>query len=149
MSNFGLDMKALIVDNLLGTFPNPDKRVSVWADTDKYKWKEDADVWKQKKGLSAPQYEAHFDGEFVCFMDSAKGKTLALVDFLQGLKDLYREGKIFVHKEMYEIKKAEEEAKKEKEKLIEAPTARNEEEGLVLEAIKKSAKKRGKKVITV
>lgn len=144
MQNFATDIKDTIVGHLGETFPKADKRVYVLAETDKYKWKEDETIWNQKKGKTAPQYEGYFDGEFVCFMDSAKGKQHNLIEYLQGIKKLYQQGKIFVHQEMYDVKLAE--ANKKKEDLI-VPKARSEAEGLIVESIKKSAKKRKRKVI--
>ena len=41
MSDFGTEMKDLIVSNIGGTFPKTLERLAVWAETDKYKWKED------------------------------------------------------------------------------------------------------------
>jgi len=140
-------MKDRFVDNLSSMFPNSDKRIRVWAEIDKYKWKEDDDVWKQKKGITAPQYEVHFDGEFVCFIDSQKTEKYNLSEFLINIRKLYRDGKIFVNVEMYEVKKAEAEAKNKVSDLI-IPKAENEAEAMIVETIKKQAKKRGRKVIS-
>ncbi len=146
MSNFGTDMKDLIISEISSTFPKTKDRLSIWAETDKYIWKEDESVYNQKKGKTAPQYEASFDGEFVCFIDSSKGKRYNLVEFLTNLKKLYVDGKIHVNPQMYDVLEAERKAREEKQKLV-VPKAENEAESLIVESIKRSAKKRGRKVV--
>lgn len=137
-------MKDKFVSNLTGVFPNSDKRITIWAEVDKYKHEEE-DVWNQAKGKTAPQYEVHFDGEFVCFIDASKSDRYNLSEFLSNIKVLYSSGKIFVHPEMYEVKQAEKEALEQKEDLI-VPTPTNEAEATIVEVVKKQAKKRKRKV---
>lgn len=146
MSDFGTRMKDLIISEIGGTFPDTPKRLAVWAETDKYKWKEDESVWKQKRELTAPQFEVHFDGEFVCFFDSARGERHCLVTFLSALNELYKAEKIFVHVGIYEIKEAERLAKAQND-VLEIPKARNEAEEMVVRVIKKQAKKKKRKVV--
>lgn len=146
MSDFGKDFEKLVVLNIGQTFPNADKRIRIIAETVKYNWKEDESVWNQKKGKTAPQYDAYFDGEFICFVDSSKGTQFNYIEFMEGLKKLYKDGKIYINKEMYDIKEAEEKAKRKEDVLI-VPKAENEAEGLIVESIKKSAKKKGRKVV--
>lgn len=145
--SFGTDIQKALEDQLHGTFPNPHKRIKVWAETDKYRWKEDESVWNQKRGNTAPQYEAHFDGEFVCFIDSSKGMTYNIIEFLEAIKNLYRSGKIFVHPEMYQIIQAEKEAKQREKDTVIIPSASTAVEKMIANTLTKSAKKRGKKVI--
>lgn len=137
-------MKDKFVSNLTGLFPNSEKRITIWADVDKYKHEEE-DVWNQAKGRTAPQYEVHFDGEFVCFIDAGKSDRYNLSEFLTNFKRLYVMGKIFIHPEMYEVKQAEKEALEQKEDLI-IPTPTNEAEATIVEVIKKQSKKRKRKV---
>lgn len=141
------EIKEHLVNQLSGTFPDADKRVAVWAETDKYHWKEDQSVWNQKKGNTAPQYEAYMDGEFVCFIDTSKGTQYNVIEFLENIKKLYSSGKIFVHKEMYEIKAAEMKAKTDKQNEVIVPKATTPEEKMIVHVLDKAAKKRGKKVV--
>lgn len=137
-------MKDKFVSNLVGVFPNSEKRITIWAEVDKYKHEEEG-VWNQAKGRTAPQYEVNFDGEFVCFVDAGKSDRYNLSEFLSNIKVLYTSGKIFVHPEMYEVKQAEKEALEQKEDLI-IPTPTNEAEATIVEVIKKQSKKRKRKV---
>jgi hypothetical protein len=146
MSDFGTRMKELIISEIGATFPDTPKRLAVWAETDKYKWKEDESVWKQKRELTAPQYEAHFDNEFVCFLDSSKGERYCLFTFLSGINELYKAEKIFVHVGIYEIKEAERKAKADND-VLEVPKAKNEAEDMIVKVIKKQAKKKKRKVV--
>lgn len=145
IKNYQNKMKDKFVSNLTAIFPKAEKRIRIWAEVDKYTWKEEESVWNQKRGNTAPQYEVHFDGEFVCFIDSNKSDRYNLSEFLINIKSLYQNGKIFIHPEMYEIKQAEKEALEKKEDLI-VPTPINESEALIVEVIKKQAKKRKRKV---
>ena len=131
--------------NLRSLFPNAEKRIAIWAETEKYHWKEDESVWNQKKGRTAPQYEAHFDGEFVCFIDSSKSDKYNVSEFLINIRKLYVDGKIFVNQEMYEVMKAKREAESQKD-VLEVPKPVNEAEKMIVETIKKQAKRRKRKV---
>ena len=146
MSDFGTEMKDLIVSNIGGTFPKTLERLAVWAETDKYKWKEDESVWNQKRGRTAPQYEAHFDNQFICFFDSSKSKQFCLMTFLSALNELYKEGKIYVHPEIYAVKEAERQALADKD-ILEIPKARNEAEEMIVNVIKKQSKRKKRKVV--
>ena len=146
MSDFGTEMKDLIVSNIGGTFPKTSERLAVWAETDKYKWKEDESVWNQKRGRTAPQYEAYFDNQFICFFDSSKSKRFCLMTFLSALNELYKEGKIYVHPEIYAVKEAERQALADKD-ILEIPKARNEAEEMIVNVIKKQSKRKKRKVV--
>lgn len=139
-------MKDKFVSNLVGLFPNSEKRIRVWAEVDKYKWKEDESVWNQAKGKSAPQYEVHFDNEFICFIDSSKSDRYNLGEFLANIRKLYIEKKIFVNVEMYAVKQAEQEALLEKQEAVAVPKPENEAETIIVDVIKKQAKKRKRKI---
>lgn len=134
-----------LVHNLSSLFPNAKKRIAIWAEVDKYKWKEDETVWNQKKGRTAPQYEASFDGEFVCFIDSSKSEKYNISEFLINIRKLYADNKIFVNPEMYEVVKAKKEAENKEPDLI-VPKAENEAEEMIVKTIKKQAKRRKRKV---
>lgn len=138
-------MKDKFVDNLLLMFPNAEKRISVWAEVDKYRWKEDEEIWNQAKGRTAAQYEVHFDNEFVCFIDAGKSDRYNLSEFLSNIKKLYLEKKIYVNVEMYAVKQAEQEALDTKPDLL-VPAPSNEAEATIVEVVKKQAKKRKRKV---
>lgn len=137
-------MKDKFVSNLIEIFPKAEKRLAIWAEVDKYRH-DDESVWSQAKGRTAPQYEVHFDGEFVCFIDANKSDRYNLSEFLGNIKRLYEEGKLFVHTEMYEIKQAEKESLEKKDDLL-VPTPTNEAEATIVEVVKKQAKKRKRKV---
>ena len=141
------DFYDLVDNNLRSTFKNIPKRLAVVAETEKYKYKEDESVFDQWKGKTAPKYECYFDGEFVCFIDSSKGKQESLVDFLTGMKDLFAQGKLFVNEEMYEIKAAERQAELDKINTVELPHAYDTMDNMISNVITKAAKKRGRKVV--
>ena len=138
-------MKDKFISNLSQLFPNCSKRISIWAETDKYHWKEEESVWNQKKGNTAPQYEIHFDREFVCFLDSNNSESYNTSEFLLNIKKLYMQGKIFIHEEMYAVKEAELE-EKNRPKEVEVPKPRSEAEDVIVQVVKKQAKRRGRKV---
>jgi len=146
MQAFQDDIKRSILSNISVIFPNADKRLAIWAETEKYRWKEDESVWNQKRGNTAPQYEAHFDGEFICFIDSSLGVSSNLVEFLTNLKKLFSERKIFIHEEMYAVEAAKKaEANKQEDLVI--PKSTSEADEVIVKVIKKHAKKRGRKVV--
>lgn len=117
-------------------------RLAIWAEVDKYRWKEDESVWRQKKGLSPTSYEVSFDGEFVCFFDTSETLDKAYVNVLEGIRKLYSEGKIFFNKELYAVREAELTAQKTVE--MDAPTT--PEDKIITEVVKKQANRSGKKV---
>jgi hypothetical protein len=147
--SFDINLQERIGRELSGMFPNAEKRVRVWADVDKYRWKEEETIWNQKRGISSGNYEVYFDKEFVCFADDGRGLQEAWKTFIEKFRDLYKLGKIFVHEEMYKVKEAEEDARIEKTKIAEIPTASTPEEKIVAEVIIRAAKKKGKKVVRV
>lgn len=136
-----------ITRELSGTFPHCEKRVRILAETDKYHWKEDESVWRQKRGIDSKVYEVYFDGEFVCFVDEAQGEQAAWREFIEKFRDLYKIGSIFVHEAMYKVKEAEAEAKAKKSMEVEIPTSHSPEEHIIAEVLIKNAKKNNKKVI--
>ena len=111
-------------------------RLQIVSELDKYRWKEDESVWKQKRGLSAYQYEVYFDGVFVCDFGSDAGLDKAYLAVLEGLLKLYKDKRIFWNKELYEVYYPT--PKNEPPKLKEATTP---EEKMVKEALERVAKK--------
>jgi len=140
------DIEYRLLGELVSMFPNAHKRLRVWAETEKYKWKEDESVWNQKKEKVSPQFETHFDREFICFIDGSKIDQGA-VDFLTALRALYISRKIFIHEEMYAIEDAKRAEENKLPDLV-IPEARNEVEQAIVETVKKKAKKRKRKVTT-
>lgn len=143
---FAEEISDRIVRELSGTFPRMEHRIRTMAETDKYRWKEDESVWKQKRGIDSKKFECYMDGEFVCFFDEALGEQENWKIFLEAFKNLYKTGKIFVHEELYKVKQAEIEAKKEKENVVDVPTATTPEEKQIASVLIKHLKKRGKKI---
>ena len=62
--------------------------------------------------------------------------------------DKYKKGEIIFSEHLKKIKEEEEKIKREKEKTITIAKPRNEIEGVIADTITKSAKKRGKRVLT-
>jgi len=145
---FAQELADKLIYELGKTFTGISGRLSIWSEAEKYNWTEDESVWKQKKGLAAEEGECYFDNEFVSAYNARDGVTTAYVKFLSGLNTLYKEGKIFINKEMYQVKAAEEELRSDKSAL-EIPEARNETEQMMVEIVKKQAKKRGRKTRVV
>lgn len=135
------------IDRELGvTFHNLIKRIRVVPEVEKFRWREDESVWEQKRDKTAKNYEVYMDGEFVCFVMETDGEQKAYLRTLEGIRDLYNQGKLFVNESMYKIKEAEAEEKARKAKEIEMPKPTTPEEKIVAGAIEKMAKKKGKKV---
>ena len=83
---------------------------------------------------------------FICFFDSSKSKQFCLMTFLSALNELYKEGKIYVHPEIYAVKEAERQALADKD-VLEIPKARNEAEEMIVNVIKKQSKRKKRKVV--
>lgn len=146
MTDYGLEMKAKIISELGATWKNLEKRITIWAEVDKYRWREDESVYNQKIGLTSKVFECSMDGEFICFFDEKHSKQQSFLTFCEALKKLYQEGKIFVHEEMYEVKNAAENERIEKAMTVEVPEAHTPEEKVVADVLIKQAKKKHKKV---
>lgn len=130
----------------LTQFPNMAKRLRIYSETDQFNWKEDESVWKQKKEMTPEEGSVYMDREFVSAYNVKDGENKAFVLFMEGIRDLYLKGKIFVHETMYHIKEEEAKMIENNQKALEIPEARNEIEGMVVESIKKEAKKRKRKI---
>lgn len=86
-------------------------RIRVVSDLEKFVWKEDKSVWKQKRNQSAQQFSVYFDDEFVCGFDSETPKEAAMVLFWRGLKELYATDRIRLNKwKADELRKQQDEA---------------------------------------
>lgn len=141
---FAQQLAERIINELKHTFPKIALRLSVWDDTEHYNWKEDESVWRQKRELATGEGECYMDHQFISAYLQRDGVDSAYVRFLSGLQDLYKQGKIFANPEIYEIKRVEEELKREKD-VLDIPEARNEGEAMVVEVIKEQAKKKKRK----
>lgn len=143
MDTTSKDLFNFIVKELSPIFPHVEKRVRIWADDEKFRWKEDEDIWKQHKGKSVKEYEAYFDREFVCSFTQAQPPKAVYLSFIEGVRRLYKEGLIFVHEELYAVKDEEDKIKRaaqaEKEKIPEATT---KEEAILREVLVKTKKKK-------
>jgi len=103
-------------------------RITVWADVDMFKKKEDAFVWGQDK-FQDHVYSVFFDGQHICYLTTHKGHKQTLADFWKGFLKLYSlpdtdANKIWIDKEIYDIK------------LKEAKEARKKQDKQILDAIK-------------
>lgn len=136
-------LKGHLEVNIPFRIPEFKDRIRVWAEVDKYRPGEDESVWKQKKGKSPHAYEIYFDGEFVCFFDENETIQRVILKFIESMRELFKQEKIFVNKEMYVVKE-EERKSKEEEILLENPTT--PEDKILTDVVVKQAKKRKRKV---
>lgn len=130
-----------------GTFPKFKERFRVIAETEMYKAGEDESVWKQKKGLSKNSYETYMDGQFICSFTEDEGKTQTYIKVLGAIKDLIKSDKLFVNPEMYAVKDAEFAAKVKAEKEIVIPKAWTPEEKILVEGLRRQAKKKNRTLV--
>lgn len=103
------------------------ERITVWADVDKFKWKEDESVWNQKKGNTQHVFSVYFDNKFVAYARMDMTEQDMVAEFWKGFLEKYEldednDNKIWINKEIYDIKRREKEEKerKEKEQIIKA-----------------------------
>lgn len=135
----------VFIGELEPIFPNAKNRLRVWADVDKFNWKEDEDIWKQQRGLNKKEYEIYFDREFITSFSESDEFPIVRNNFFKAMRDLYKSGKIFVHEQMYAVKDEEEKQKRlemEKAELESIPQARNAQEELVRDVIIRSKKRK-------
>lgn len=106
-------------------------RVTVWADIEAYKWKEDKLVYDQMKGKRANIYQVFVDGIFICYMSDNIPRDQTLKEFWQGFLKAYAlddndDGKIFIDKSLYEerAKKRKAAKKKQEQEIIKAIESR-------------------------
>lgn len=102
-------------------------RITVWADTDMYKWKEDELIWNQKKGNIPTTYQVFVDSRFVCYLDNNTSKKIQLAMFWKGFLEAYSlpdddKGKIFLDKSNYKViaDKKEKKRQKQQEEILKA-----------------------------
>lgn len=142
--SFARQLAEKIVNEIGGTFPKLRDRLSIWDDVEKYNWKEDESIWKQKKGMLPGEGEVYMDNQFICAYAQRDGVNSAYIRFLRELNNLYIQGKIYVNPEIYMIKAEEERLRREKD-ILEIPEARNEGEQMIVDIIETHAKKRKRK----
>lgn len=124
-----------------------DERFKVVAEVEKYKVGEDESVWSQSKGRSPHEFEAYFDGEFVCFFSQRESTTQIRLKILTGLRDLYKQDKIVFNPNIKKIREEEERLRQAKESVVEYSGITSPEEKILLDVVKRQHKKRGKRVI--
>lgn len=72
------------------------KRISLVADVNHFKFREDSFVWDQARGRIPNYYEVYFDGVWICdFMDNEQLPSVRL-KFLKGFLDKYQKGEVFL-----------------------------------------------------
>lgn len=125
-------------------------RIQVWADVDKFKYKEDAFVWGQKRGKMGNIYSVYLDGIHICnFSDDTNPNDL-IKDFWKGFLEGYKKkddeiGKIFIDKSLYKVvedkrKKAEKDSLEAVVNEIKKKKPKTEEQALAKEAALNVAK---------
>lgn len=129
-----------IIWEIGGVFPHTGKRLRIWSDVDKYRWKEDESIWKQQRGKTAKEYEIYFDKEFICSFSESENLTQVFITFANALKRLVKEGKIFVNEAMYLIKDEEEKARI-KSLEVPIPTAHTPEEKILRDILIKTKRR--------
>mgnify|MGYP001014975963 CR=1 FL=1 len=140
------DLKSEVERSMPFKVPNFKMRLGVWAERDKYRWKEDESVWSQVMGKAYEAYEVYFDGEFVCFFNVGMTMQSVVIEILQGILKLFKEKKVYLNPEMYRIAAEEERKQKEaidkaiKEKVSKAQTPEEKVLGEVLLRVKKKRK---------
>lgn len=93
-------------------------RVSIFADVEKFRWKDDESVWAQKREKAPQVFSIYFDYEFVCYFDTSHDIKLFMLSFWKGLKELYKSNRIRLNKREAQedrLKREVEQIKKEKE----------------------------------
>lgn len=100
-------------------------RISVWADVDKFNWKEDAFVWGQKRGYQKDVFSIYFDAKQVSYARMDMTEQEMVKEFWKGFLQKYGlpdsdPNKIWINKDIYEEKRKEKERleKERKESII-------------------------------
>jgi hypothetical protein len=106
-------------------------RVTLWADVDSFKFKEDAFVWGQKREKIPNQYSVYFDSIHVCYLEPNTPKDETLKRFWKGFLKAYAlpdndANKIWLDPQIYKDKAKEEKenAKKRKQAIQDAIKAK-------------------------
>lgn len=122
---------------------NVSERVSVVADVDLFNYKEDKSVWDQKKQNIAGVYSIYFDGVFVCNFTTEWYLPMVMSTFWRGLRDLIKAEKVYLMVEQYEEKiKAEREAQKQQDQVIESLPGGTYEKEIAKEVIRRVSKRK-------
>lgn len=102
-------------------------RITVWADTEMYKWKEDKIVFDQEKGKTPNIFQVFVDGIFICYFANHIPRKQTLREFWQGFLKAYSlpnddPGKLFIDPEAYEDRDKQKKQKKkdEQEAIVKA-----------------------------
>ena len=123
---------------------NLSDRLRVIAEVDRYRWKEDESVWKQKRERSALAYEVYFDREFVANFDISEDPDAVYLKIMTSIRDLYKTKKIFFNKQMYVIED-EKRIAEQKKNEFKLPTAVTPEEKIINEVVKRQRRRRARK----
>lgn len=96
-------------------------RVTVWADTDTFRYKDDEYVWKQKREKVDNVYAVYIDSIFICYLTEHLKPQELLKSFWEGFLKAYNledndSRKLWLDKTTYEKKRQEQRAKELKRK---------------------------------
>lgn len=81
-------------------------RVTVRADINTFKYKEDESVWKQFRGKTARYFEAYFDGMNICDFTDAEPQLAIVTKFMVGLRNCLLTGKVHINPTQAQQEKA-------------------------------------------
>lgn len=95
-------------------------RIHVWADTDKFNYKEDAFVWGQKREKMPTIYNVTLDGVDICTFDDQMSKEKVMLEFWKGFLEAYKRpkdspNKVFIDRSNY-LRAYEDHVEKQKKK---------------------------------
>lgn len=122
------------------SFPIQD-RVTVLADIEQYKYKEDESVWQQKKGINPHYFSVFWDLVHVCGFDERTPVEFFMVDFWKNFKRLYKEGKVSLNGQPIIKDDTLKESDKVDKKKIEALPESNKTQKMAKEVIKRLSNK--------
>lgn len=82
------------------------ERITLWADTDMFKHKEDEYIWNQAKGKITTTFSVYIDGIHICYFKETDTREKAVANFWKGFLDNYSKPdndplKIFIDESIY------------------------------------------------
>ncbi len=146
-----LHIKDEVLSEILSSFDPKLKmreRITIIADLEMYRWKEDKSVYLQKKEQAPLFFTIHFDGVYMSTFISTDPIEKILLDFWKALKGAYKEGKVRLtpktklEEDLEELQEREE--KNAQKKAIEALPEATPTEKQAKHVIKKLAEKEQK-----
>lgn len=118
-------------------------RVSVWADIDKFNWKEDEYVWSQKKERTEMVFTIYIDSLYITTWSGSMTESQARMAFWKGFLQKYNmpddsPNKLWLDKSIYDEKEKErqlleKESKQQVIKDIESKKVTNETQAIAKE----------------